>query len=128
MIGIKQKEENPGNGLHNTLAVGTMVKGNIIAETDFRLDGNVEGDINCKSKIVVGPKAHVKGNIVSTNAEILGEVEGSIHAEGKLVLKSTANVKGDVFVQSLEMEPNARLNGVCNMPSANDAAKEKKAK
>ena len=119
MMGIKQKDENSAGGLHNTLAAGTNVKGNIITETDFRLDGQVDGDINCSGKIVVGPKGRVVGNIISTNAEVLGEVEGSV-----LVLKATANIKGDVFAQSLEIEPNARFNGVCNMsPETNKKTK-----
>ena len=52
-MGIKQKEEHSSGGLHNALAAGTIIKGNIITETDFRLDGTVEGDIRCKGKIVV---------------------------------------------------------------------------
>ena len=71
-MGIKQKEENTNGGLHNTLAAGTTVKGDIVTETDFRLDGKIEGDVSCSGKIVIGPKGNVTGNIVSTNAEILG--------------------------------------------------------
>ena len=41
-MGIKQKDENSAGGLHNALAAGTTIKGNIITETDFRLDGKVE--------------------------------------------------------------------------------------
>ena len=77
-MGIKQKDENSAGGLHNALAAGTTIKGNIITETDFRLDGKVEGDISCNGKIVIGPKGSVTGNIVSENAEILGEVDGSV--------------------------------------------------
>ena len=102
-MGIKQKEENTNGGLHNTLAAGTTVKGDIVTETDFRLDGKIEGNVSCN------------GNIVSANAEILGEVEGSIHVSAKLVLKATAVIKGDIFAQTLEIEPNARFNGVCKM-------------
>lgn len=40
-MGIKQKDENSAGGLHNALAAGTTIKGNIITETDFRLDGKV---------------------------------------------------------------------------------------
>ncbi len=124
MMGIKQKDENTAGGLHNTLAAGTTVKGNIITETDFRLDGKVEGDINCNGKIVIGPKGQVIGNITSANAEILGDVDGSVRVSEKLILKATANIKGDVFAQSLEIEPNARFNGVCNMsPETNKKTK-----
>ncbi len=124
MMGIKQKDENTAGGLHNTLAAGTTVKGNIITETDFRLDGKVEGDINCNGKIVIGPKGQVVGNIISSNAEVLGDVDGSVRVSEKLILKATANIKGDVFAQSLEIEPNARFNGVCNMsPETNKKTK-----
>lgn len=115
MMGMKQKEETVTSGLHNTLATGTTVKGNIITEADFRLDGKIDGDVTCSGKIVIGPKGSVTGNINSTNAEILGEVQGSIRVSAKLVLKSTAIIKGDLFAQILEIEPNARFNGVCTM-------------
>lgn len=116
-MGMKQKDENSAGGLHNTLAAGTTIKGDIITDTDFRLDGRVEGDISCNGKIVIGPKGSVAGNIVSENAEILGEVDGSVKVSAKLVLKSTATIKGDIHSQSLEIEPNARFNGACTMCS-----------
>ena len=116
-MGIKQKDENSAGGLHNALAAGTTIKGNIITETDFRLDGKVEGDISCNGKIVIGPKGSVTGNIVSENAEILGEVDGSVKVSAKLILKSTAINKGDIYTQSLEIEPKARFNGACSMCS-----------
>lgn len=115
MIGTKQKEENPNSGLHNTLAIGTAVKGDITTDADFRLDGTVEGNVSCNGKIVIGPKGKVTGNIVSNNAEILGEVEGSVQVSAKLVLKSTAIIQGDIATQTLEIEPNARFNGACKM-------------
>ncbi len=115
MIGNKNKPEVTSGGLHNTLSIGTEVKGNIVLDIDFRLDGQVEGDIKCGGKIVLGPKAVVKGNIESVNAEISGVVIGSVHATEKLIIRSTANIKGDVYTQVLEIEPNAKLNGACNM-------------
>lgn len=119
MIGNKQKEEqNAGNGLHNALAAGTCVKGNILTETDFRLDGNVEGDIHCKGKLVIGPRGIVQGNIICNNAEIHGAATGTIQISNKLVLKATARVQGDVTAQILEIEPNAQFNGTCSMENA----------
>lgn len=115
MIGNKTKTEVPAGGLHNTLALGTKVKGDISLDIDFRLDGCIEGNIKCGAKIVVGPKAKVNGNIESVNAEIAGLLVGTIHASEKLVVKSTADIKGDIYTQALEVEPNAKINGTCNM-------------
>jgi cytoskeletal protein CcmA (bactofilin family) len=107
--------EDPCGGLHNVLAVGTVLTGKVVAESDFRLDGRVEGEINCKGKIVIGPKGSIKGNILTDNAEVFGNVDGSIHARERLVLKSSAVIKGDIFIQTLEIEPGAKLNGSCTM-------------
>jgi cytoskeletal protein CcmA (bactofilin family) len=112
---IKFKEEAPSNSLHNILAVGTTVRGDIITDGDFRLNGRVEGNINCAAKIVIGPKGHIDGDIVSVNAEILGTVVGSIRTSGALVLKASSIVTGDIYSQTLEIEPNAKFSGVCNM-------------
>jgi cytoskeletal protein CcmA (bactofilin family) len=106
---------NSSGGVHNVLAGGTAVSGTIVTESDFRLDGHIEGDINCKGKIVVGPKGSIKGNIISDQAEILGYVEGSLRIKEKLIFKSTSNIKGEIVTQTLEIEPGAHFNGTCAM-------------
>jgi len=115
MIGLKHKESISLSGLHNALAAGTVIKGNISTESDFRLDGKIEGDVTCKGRIVVGPKGHVVGKITAPNAEILGKVDGNIHVHSKLTLRSSAIINGDIFIQLVEIEPNAQFNGACNM-------------
>ncbi|MDR3268292.1 MAG: polymer-forming cytoskeletal protein [Tannerella sp.] len=116
---LSEEQSNNGGGIFNVLANGTLVTGTVVTESDFRLDGRIEGDIHCKGKIVVGPKGSVLGNIISENAEVLGLVEGTIRIKEKLVLKSTANIKGDIFIQLLEIEPGAHFNGTCNMSGKN---------
>ena len=122
MVRSRQEEiqiNNSSGGVHNVLAGGTVVIGKINTESDFRLDGRIEGDITCKGKIVVGPKGSISGTIISENAEILGNVEGSIRIKEKLILKTTANIKGEVFIQTLEIEPGAIFNGSCTMSGKN---------
>lgn len=117
MMGMKNKENTPVGSLHNTLSAGTFVKGNIVTDTDFRLDGKVEGDVSCGSKIVIGPKAQVSGNIEADSAEVLGIVDGNLRVSGLLVLKASAVVNGDILMGTLEIEPNATFNGTCKMIS-----------
>jgi len=102
-------------GIHNTLAEGTVLIGEIKAEEDFRIDGIVEGTINCNGKIVIGQKGSVKGQINCVNAELMGKLQGTIQTTGVLVLKSTAVYSGDAIVKTLEIEPGAIFNGTCTM-------------
>jgi cytoskeletal protein CcmA (bactofilin family) len=112
-------DEAPTGVLHNALAYGTTVKGDVTTDGDFRLDGRIEGTISCGGKIVIGPTAQVDGDIISVNAEILGSVVGSITTSEVLVLKPTAVIKGIITTQALVVEPSAKFSGTCNM-SLND--------
>lgn len=108
-------DEAPTGVLHNALAFGTTVKGDVTTDGDFRLDGRIEGTISCGGKIVIGPTAQVDGDIISVNAEILGSVVGSITTSEVLVLKPTAVIKGIITTHALVVEPSAKFSGTCNM-------------
>ena len=112
---LKGKQIITSGGVHNTLAEGTVLKGGIQAEEDFRIDGIVEGTINCNGKIVVGEKGNVKGEVNCVNAELMGKLQGTIRTSGTLVLKSTAVYIGDAYIKTIEIEPGAIFNGTCTM-------------
>ena len=38
----------------NNIVAGTIIKGEITTDGDFRIDGTLIGSINCKGKIVIG--------------------------------------------------------------------------
>lgn len=119
-MGTKYNEEIPIGVLHNALALGTTVKGDLTTDGDFRLDGKLEGTISCGGKIVVGETAQVEGDIISVNAEIFGRVVGSITTSEVLVLKPTAIIKGIITTQDLVVEPSAKFSGTCNMTLETD--------
>lgn len=110
------KETNNNNGsTYNALTNGSKIIGNIIADKDFRIDGEVEGDIQCKGKVVIGQTGHLKGTISCVNAEIIGTVTGEILVGETLTLRSSATVTGEVKTRILVVEPNAVFNGTCSM-------------
>lgn len=102
-------------GIINIIATGTKIIGKVIVESDFRLDGEIEGDIISKTKVVIGEKGYLKGSLTCANAEIIGKVSGNVHTSQSLTLRSTAELNGDVKIKSLIVEPNAIFNGTCSM-------------
>lgn len=110
----KEIVSNPG-AMYNALTNGSKIVGKIFADSDFRIDGEVEGTINCNGKVVIGQKGILKGSISCVNAEIIGTVEGDIMVSETLSLRSTAIIKGDVKTKILMVEPNAVFNGTCSM-------------
>ncbi|MDL2255858.1 polymer-forming cytoskeletal protein [Parabacteroides sp. OttesenSCG-928-G06] len=103
-----------GSGMHNLISAGTIIIGNVYTDSDFRLDGEVEGEIACSEKLILGKTSRVQGKVSASYAEVLGQVQGSITAD-TLVLKSSARIQGDLAAQSLEMEPDALFDGRCKM-------------
>jgi cytoskeletal protein CcmA (bactofilin family) len=99
----------------NGLAYGSLLKGDIDSESDFRIDGSVNGKIKCRGKVIIGEKGRVVGNIICSEADIFGELQGNLTVSDTLSLKSTANVKGDVKTKVLIIEPSAVFCGTCDM-------------
>lgn len=112
------KEIVANNGaMYNALTHGSKIVGKIIADTDFRIDGEVEGEIACNGKVIVGANGLLNGSISCVNAEIIGTVNGNIIVSDTLTLRNTANIKGDVKTKILVVEPNAIFDGTCSMRS-----------
>lgn len=101
----------------NILGAGTLVKGEISANGDFRIDGTLIGTINAKGKLVIGATGSVEGEIVCQNADFSGSVKANVNVLEMLSLKSTSKLIGDITVNKLSIEPGAQFSGSCNMNS-----------
>lgn len=117
--------QQPTGTLYNALTAGSKIIGTIIADSDIRIDGTVEGDLQCTGKVVIGEKGLIKGTINCQNAEILGRLEGKIEVKQTLALRATSNLKGEVLTQTLIVEPNAQFNGTCSMGQKSASAPQK---
>jgi cytoskeletal protein CcmA (bactofilin family) len=106
---------NNTGSTHNALTYGSKIIGNIVADKDFRIDGEVQGDIVCKGKVVVGQTGYLKGTISCVSAEIVGSVAGDLLVSDTLTLRSTGNITGEVKTKTLIVEPGAVFNGSCSM-------------
>ena len=114
----------PGT-LYNALTAGSKIIGTIIADSDIRIDGTVEGDLTCTGKVVIGEQGKLKGTISCQNAEILGNMDGKMEVKNTLALRASGTIKGDVITQVLIVEPEAVFNGSCSMnkPASEPAKK-----
>lgn len=113
-------EKNPKSytdllGKTNRIVEGTVIKGDIISQADFRLDGELIGNFHSKGKIVIGPAGKVIGDIICRNADIEGKFDGRIEVLEILNVKAKAKINGEVIVGKLSVEPGAEFSASCMM-------------
>lgn len=123
MFTAKNKSEysseptNPGTSA-SIIAAGTTVEGDITSSGDIRIDGLLNGNIQCTAKVIIGSQGQVKGDITGQQADIMGKVNGTIRVKELLMLKGGSNVTGNIFASKLSIEPSANFNGQCHMNGA----------
>jgi cytoskeletal protein CcmA (bactofilin family) len=109
------KNFEPENKLPNIIGQGTKIVGDIETNGDIRIDGNIEGNVNSKGKVVIGSNGLIKGEVFCSNAELAGTLNGKIAVSELLSLKASSKVTGDIKTGKLNIEPGAIFTGTCNM-------------
>lgn len=104
-----------GSSDMNHIAFGTKVIGDIISSGNFRLDGELEGNLVSESRVVLGESCVLKGTVKAQNAEIAGRVSGTAEISDELVLKKTAQINAEITVGKIHIESGAQFNGDVKM-------------
>jgi cytoskeletal protein CcmA (bactofilin family) len=97
----------------NLITEGNCVKGDILSKGDIRINGEVIGSVKSEGKIVVGPKAFIKGSIEAVELIIEGRIKGIVHVKKRVYIKSMAKLLGELSCQELVLELGAAYNGSC---------------
>ena len=115
MFDKKTKSYTDLLGKTNRIVEGTLIKGDIISQADFRLDGELTGNFQTTGKIVIGPAGVVNGDIICKNADIEGRFNGKIQVAEILNIKHKASIHGEVECGKLSVEPGADFSATCKM-------------
>ncbi|MEZ2413762.1 polymer-forming cytoskeletal protein [Muriicola sp. E247] len=111
----KPKAMTELGGQPNRIEKHTKIKGDIVSEADFRIDGKLNGNLKTSGKVVIGKDGYIHGKVECLNADIEGNFNGELLVSELLTLKSSAFIEGTVAVAKLAVEPGATFNASCNM-------------
>lgn len=112
------KEQNTSANQINRIVEGTLIKGDITADSNIRIDGKLIGNLKVNGKLVLGLTGVIEGEIICLNASIEGKIVGQIKVDGLLVLNETANIQGNIKTHKIGVLEGAEFTGQCVM-SAN---------
>lgn len=104
-----------GTGPETIIAFGVRLDGDMVAEGDLVIEGEVHGTIRTKGDLRIGDQAVVEANIEAGNAVVSGTILGNIIVHGKLELFPSSKMTGDITTEVLAVGPGAQVNGSVSM-------------
>lgn len=93
----------------NTISEASVITGDMVSESDIRVDGKIEGTIKTTGKLVIGKNGVVKGKVNCGSADFEGKFSGELLVNGLLNIKPSATVVGELIVGKLAVEPGASI-------------------
>jgi cytoskeletal protein CcmA (bactofilin family) len=106
----------------NIINEGTVIKGDIVANGDIRIDGELIGNIGAKGRLVIGPNGKIEGEIDCNNIEVAGYIKGKVIVSEMLTMKASARIFGELVAGKLSVEPGSLFTGTCTMGDVKNAS------
>ena len=111
-------EKNRKIELSTMIGKGSVVKGSLEIKGGIRVDGEVEGSIQCDGFILIGASGVARSELKAKECLVSGQVEGDIQVQDQLELEKSARIKGNITARILRIHAGAVLNGNCTMSDA----------
>ena len=105
-------------GLVGHLFKGSRVSGQLMFQGPAKIEGSVEGEIQCHGVLTIGEGADVRAKITSQVVVVRGKVEGNLTAREKVELLAPARVAGNINTPRLIITEGAAFDGDCSMGMA----------
>ena len=115
---VPAERERVAPGRASTLGATLRIKGDLVADEDLVIQGQVEGSILHTRSLTIGSQGKVRGDIRARRIVVEGSVEGNLYALENVSLRPGATVRGDIYAAAVAMEGGARLIGRIDMDNA----------
>lgn len=109
---MKQKGKSQLNGF---LDVGSHLRGDLLFEDTFRVDGRVTGRVESEGDLFVGERGVVDGEVAVRRLFVSGKVAAKVEATERIEVAPGGELRGEVITPCLVLEEGAFFEGVSKM-------------
>ena len=102
-------------GRSTYIGPGVRIQGEISADAEIVVDGEVQGRLDLKQNLVVGPKGVVNGDIVAQSVQVGGKVVGNVRGIDRFELLQSGRIEGDVVSPRVVIAEGAFFKGNVEM-------------
>lgn len=121
---MKFKRQQQLKRTETLIGKGCKVEGMIICDTSLRIEGQVQGDIECDGDLVLGKDAIAHSKITARNVINAGVIHGAIESRGTLTIANSGQMYGDIKVASLSIASGGVFEGMSKMNMAEVTAEQ----
>ena len=102
----------------SVLGPSLKFKGDLVADEDLVVQGQVEGSILHTRSLTIGAQGRMQGDIKARRITVEGTVDGDLYALDSVVLRAGAIVRGNVFSNKVSVAEGAKFSGRIDMDNA----------
>jgi cytoskeletal protein CcmA (bactofilin family) len=97
--------------------------GEVTSDEELYLDGDLDGKLNLRNRLTIGPNSKVNANIKAQEIIVFGTIKGNVESESRVSLKTGASIVGDIKTAGIVIEDGAYFKGGIDISRAGDAMK-----
>ncbi len=93
------------------LGSAVTIIGDVTSEEELYFDGDLEGKLELRSRLTIGPNSKVKANIKAQEVIVFGSIKGNVESESRVSLRTGATIVGDIKTAGIVIEDGAYFKG-----------------
>lgn len=101
----------PPRATSASVGKSTRLKGDLYSEEELFFDGDIEGAIEVRGLLTIGPNGKVKANVKARELVVKGSIQGNVEAADRISIMNGASIVGDVKTAGIVIEDGAYFKG-----------------
>jgi cytoskeletal protein CcmA (bactofilin family) len=94
--------------------------GEVTSDEELYLDGDLDGKLNLRNRLTVGPNSKVNANIKAQEIIVFGTIKGNVESESRVSLRTGASIVGDIKTAGIVIEDGAYFKGGIDISKGGD--------
>ncbi|GHV70358.1 cell shape determination protein CcmA [Spirochaetia bacterium] len=107
--------------INTIIGPGTSFNGAIESGGFTRVDGNLQGDLKARGRVVIGERARLKSSVSGTSVTVGGVVYGNVMASERLIVLATGLVRGDIITRRIQADEGCLIHGRVTVCQSDEA-------
>ncbi len=103
------------------------IVGEVTSDEELYLDGDLDGKLNLRNRLTVGPNSKVNANIKAQEITVFGTIKGNVESESRVSLRTGASIVGDIKTAGIVIEDGAYFKGGIDISRPGEATTTSKA-